>query len=474
VTNTAKSQLDAFLGDIRENDLKRLVKAVEIDRLSGGRGVPYNSVLDALRPVLRQSGKLGRIPTPQRMFCSAFEDLLQTVPRSSKQNGRISRSSIIPVWEWLAFDLIPDQLADMEDETARAILDGDLEAAEACVSKFQKFAGEQILNSLEAAQHDTGQYSALIELLGSDVVVADLRDIAMCLTATDSIQAVQSAFARPIEKFTRQGERKLKECYQTLRESHKEQPIYILLVVMARMARPWEILPVISPKPKVSSSPIYSDEDRKVVCELLLDDVFNVAGYFNGLRPEKVECAEFVENLNFFLQLSDGVVSSLSIAEYSDQLMRIDKARATVSTELEGIVQNLPSEIMKCLPMQSTGGSTLHDHRVPKLDEAPNEEMAERSINSLRLLVECRFYADLCGFTPIYCETVKEFDAQFDYYKNGLIEQIEKKQGHERENGLRYTQLLTQLAEEYRGPVEADLIRRRAAVVCENEEKFGT
>ena len=122
MTDIAKSQLDTFLGDIREKDLKRLVAAVEIDRLSGGRGLPYNSVLDALRPALRKCGNLQRVPTPQRMFCTAFEDILQTVPRSSKQRGRISRSSIMPIWEWMATELVPEQLDAMEQEVAQLIL----------------------------------------------------------------------------------------------------------------------------------------------------------------------------------------------------------------------------------------------------------------------------------------------------------------------------------------------------------------
>jgi len=474
MAETMKSQLDMFLGDIQEKDIKRLVAAVEIDRLSGGRGLPYNSVLDALRPALRKYGSLERVPTPQRMFCTAFEDILQTVPRTSKQRGRISRSSIMPIWEWMAIDLVPEQLDAMEQEVAQFILDEKLDEAWASVRNFQKVAGAAILQSVESSVHDAKEYDTLSEYLGGDIAIADLRDIAMCLIATDTINQVQSTFGRPIEGFSEQALAELERIYTASVARHEEQTVYVLLVIMARMTRPWEILSIIAPNLGAMKEAIYRQKDCEIICELLLDDVFNLSRYFTGLEPHKIDCAEFIETLNFFLQLGDAIVASLDTGEYPEQLARVEKARANVTDELKKIIERLPDAIMKSLPTKSSGGYRLRDKRVPATSSAPDEAAAIMAIELIRLFAECRFYAKLSGFSPSYNDAVKEFDYQFENYKSALITHVEKTEGEEQENALAFVELLAQIGEEYRGTVEADLIRHRAASAGDRKVKYGT
>src|SRR5258708_3461291 len=90
--------LSGFLCKLPEPVASRLAKAVEVDRLIGGQGLPHEVILGALRPQLRQAAQHERMPTPQRFFCQPFEDLLIARKSSAKQKGRIARSSILPLW----------------------------------------------------------------------------------------------------------------------------------------------------------------------------------------------------------------------------------------------------------------------------------------------------------------------------------------------------------------------------------------
>src|SRR5690348_14327463 len=87
--------LASFLGGLPGHVAARLAKAVEIDRLMEGR-LPHQDILTGLRPVLRRESQL-RTPTPQRLFCLPFQDLLDSTPRKSKQKGVIARASVQPV-----------------------------------------------------------------------------------------------------------------------------------------------------------------------------------------------------------------------------------------------------------------------------------------------------------------------------------------------------------------------------------------
>jgi len=69
--------LKGFLGQLPSDVVSRLAKAVEVDRLIGGKALPHDEILRALRPQLRglAASQGRRIPTPQRLFCRPFEDL---------------------------------------------------------------------------------------------------------------------------------------------------------------------------------------------------------------------------------------------------------------------------------------------------------------------------------------------------------------------------------------------------------------
>src|ERR1700743_2602106 len=101
-------QLSALLGTLPVPVAARLAKAIEVDRLSGGTALPHELILDAVRPSLRRTQPNDRTPTPLRLFCRPFEDLLTLQPRTEKTKGRIARSSIAPVWNWVSQTLVPD------------------------------------------------------------------------------------------------------------------------------------------------------------------------------------------------------------------------------------------------------------------------------------------------------------------------------------------------------------------------------
>ena len=95
--------LKGFLGQLPDDVASRLAKAVEVDRLIGGAALPHDDILKALRPQLRGTATgAHRVPTPQRLFCRPFEDLLVSGERKAKQKGRIARSSVDVVWKWLS------------------------------------------------------------------------------------------------------------------------------------------------------------------------------------------------------------------------------------------------------------------------------------------------------------------------------------------------------------------------------------
>jgi hypothetical protein len=78
--------LRAFLGSLNGDIAARLASAIEADRLLDGRVLPHEAILESLRPALREHNA-GRTPTPLRLFCRPFEDILTSAPRRTKQKA---------------------------------------------------------------------------------------------------------------------------------------------------------------------------------------------------------------------------------------------------------------------------------------------------------------------------------------------------------------------------------------------------
>src|SRR5215471_6859484 len=96
------ARLQSLLGGLPVQAAVRLARAVEVDRLAGGVVLPHETILSALRPVLRAPAHVERTLTPLRLFCRPFEDIVLTQTVREKQKGRITRANISVVWKWLS------------------------------------------------------------------------------------------------------------------------------------------------------------------------------------------------------------------------------------------------------------------------------------------------------------------------------------------------------------------------------------
>src|SRR6185503_19482856 len=166
----------------------RLAKAVEVDRLIGGTELPHDEILRALRPQLREVPKPQRVPTPQRFFCRPFEDLLIDAERTTKQKGRIARSSILPIWNWLAHDLMPQQHRELTQVIRDAIVAGREQDIESRLADLWSESS----SALKSALADEKRRSFAARKLGGLAIVDDAAEIALLLGGAKIVSELQT------------------------------------------------------------------------------------------------------------------------------------------------------------------------------------------------------------------------------------------------------------------------------------------
>ncbi len=127
--------------------------AVEVDRLMDGRALPHEDILAGLRPVLRREHN-DRTPTPLRLFCRPFQDLLTCEPRTTKQKASIARGTLMPAWNWLSQTLLPAETAAYARECKALVLSQKHEEALARAAQFWPLAANAMTQAQLAAAAD--------------------------------------------------------------------------------------------------------------------------------------------------------------------------------------------------------------------------------------------------------------------------------------------------------------------------------
>ncbi|TNE42553.1 MAG: hypothetical protein EP347_00660 [Alphaproteobacteria bacterium] len=441
-----KSKLEAFLGDIVEDDLRKLVAAVEFDRLSGTRGLPHNTVLDALRPVLREGGAFDRVPTPQRMFCTAFEDLLQTLPRQQKQFGRISRTTINPLWDWLSTEAMPEELSILEEEVTRHILDQNQDAAWDLTLKFQVEVGRHIQKVVDAAIRQPSAFKSLNRHISDSLVLADMRDIANCLLAAPQIRRMQVRFPRPIQDMTSRDIAWFERLYEEL-VGQERLSAYLLLSLMGRMSRPWEILTVIEVMAEYAGNTEKYIGDWKFSCEVLLSDLEHVATYFDGLRIEKIHWVELHENLAFFVNVGDAIASSNDPTQHPEWVQRIAKCGRSVSKEVGRILERLPAALDLIFYGEGANG-TLDVTRFAATGDVSNRVAEVQAIADF--LEGTMDYAECLSLEPEARYSVSQVYQTVRHLKNEVMQQIQLCRGAERNAAISYAEFVAQVSNKFK------------------------
>src|SRR5438105_1871643 len=101
-------RLREFLRELKPEARSLLLAELERGLLRGENPPAAGFILDELRAQARDSGRtLARVGNAARLYFAPLEPFLVDDASERKHRGRVSRSCLEPVWQWLARDLMP-------------------------------------------------------------------------------------------------------------------------------------------------------------------------------------------------------------------------------------------------------------------------------------------------------------------------------------------------------------------------------
>ncbi len=458
------NRLGRFLAQIPESTVGTLITAIEIDRLkNAGRGLPHNELLGLLRPRLSHSAmQVARIPSPQRLFCDPFEDLIYSGRNPTKHRGRIVRGSLNPVWDWLGEDLIPAKRSELEGAIADRILAGDDDRMYASSAELHSVSGDVLWETLKSVDLSAKSYKEISRRLGDERTLEDARDIAIALRAAPQLEEIRRQFPRPLIKLDNEGIYQTERQYRSLREGVPEATSLLFSVLMSRMQEPWKVISIAREMGVISGDGNDPTGEFQSVVDALVSDASELSEYIKSYDIQASDLDRLVDGIDEFQRLSSGLGDELESSSNSAYGKSVRTQQNQVAGVMESLLERTPEKISGAIPMRKIGGFAGRGTSRPDLSQWPQENAVKRAVDHAVFLDGLRFVATKAAFGTVYRDVIDSMEDTIVRYSENIVNEIRATEGEEREKAEAYLDVAVQLTRHILGETEANLLKRRA------------
>jgi hypothetical protein len=403
--------LKAFLGSLPGTAAARLAMAVEVDQLMDNHNLPHNDILEGLRPILRREN-YERTPTPLRLFCRPFQDLLTAMPRKSKQKGSIARGTLVPAWNWLSQTLLPAQTAAYSSECKALVLNHKPDAALARAMSFWPLAAQAMQN---ATATEAGRQTAQ-KILGDAFAVDDIADMVLLLSAGEAIEQLVTLLPRPVTVFSEQLVWQVREIYDRLAMEQPDVAPYVAVIAMNRLSRPWEALRLPMLITRHTDETLISKTDMGLVGEILFERMDALKNSIQATRHPLFDGERLTEEAKTFADLSSHIVKEIELKREGEWGKRLLAERVLIGKVMEGFMDRAPKEFGAALPMSKGRGADFSKH--------PGVEKQEMAMRYARLVAGCRPFAAAASFAAKQKTTDDELCTLLKRYNDDVLKAL--------------------------------------------------
>jgi len=438
--------LKTFLGGLPGPAAGRLALAVETDRLMDGQALPHEAILEGLRPVLRREQN-DRRPTPLRLFCRPFQDLLTSQPRRTKQKAVIARSTLVPAWNWVARTLVLDEAQAYVTDIKALVVRERLDDAVARAARFWPIAANAVRNALAT---EAGRQAAQ-KSLGDAFAVEDAAEMALLLDAGQIMEQLSMLLPAPVAVFNEQLVWEVREIYNRLVQAHPDAAPYIAVITMNRLAKPWEALRLPLLVTRHTDEILISKTDMGLVGEILFARMEQLKESIQVTRHPLFSAEKLMEEVKAFADLSSHITKEIELKRQGEWGKRLLAERVEIGKVMESFMDRAPREVSAALPMHKATGADFS-----KPIAAEKKEMALRYA---RLVSGSRNFAAAASFAAKQRATYDDLGAMLKRYNEDVVKAL--KTEPQNQVVLAQYELCTELTALLFSEEEAELLRRR-------------
>lgn len=458
-------RLNEVLSRLTPGAAAKLAAGLEREKMRGTPGLPYDLILSTIRPLLgKWEGVRPGLPSAVRHFCLPFEDLLVDDVRPSDHMRHIRRSSILPVWNWLESELLPDALPDITRRLEEKAAGANGIAQNGSLTILHASCSNAILSAFEESRKDRALRRKMESQLGGDAVIEDAVEMARALAIAPYLLAARDALPKRIVDLDESMVAIVAELYEEARSTSLDSAIYLPLVAVARMHEPCQILRLARKLAGFGNEDAVNRSGLAELGEIFLGELEEIAEKAQPRRGVPADLDDLLSKVARFAELSQCFIGEIDIRRCSDWGHRILAARARLSAALTEEMAKFELELARALPLHQIGSYGKNGPRLPDVSVAPNFDRAEKVLACLRFLHGVCGASESVGIQA-HCKTVgQQIETYLSSYEDGLIEELRRIKGSQLANAQAYLEIVISCRETLGNVALAATLRRRGQV----------
>lgn len=452
--NATVEQLQAFLTQLGDRELKTLAAKIELDRGENKFGIPHDAIMALLRPRLAEI-RAPRIFTAQRILCVPFEDMLTFTDPDTKETGKIARATIMPMWN-LLMDRIKDDWDPVAEAFVRAQKKGDEVALKAAASQIWDMASKDLREWDASLGKDAGEIRSAAKKIGGTKRLEDIREMASVLAIADIVESMKEKLPRkPILTFTPEHVTIIKRHYDRVGKEVPDHELYLLLTIIGRLLQPFPVLKVFRALTRKLDDTLTSKTDLGIAGGIVINaleadaDAVAEAAEAPGATEDDV-----MAKVRRFADAFKGITADIGIRRDGEWGQRMYGCRGRVSKAVEHLVLTTAQEtILSAFPR---GGA-----RAPDFSDFPDDKRFEIAERRARALGEASRMAEQIGLQSACQSKVNQLRKELEHYGAKIIEKLPKTPVDNKAQAAAHLATTVRLVELVTNSDTADLLRRR-------------
>ena len=332
---------------------------------------------------------------------------------SSTRPGQIRRSSLLPVWQWLARDGAPEQVREYEAALERSHESGSSHEAEAVVRKLQFAAADAIFKI--AGPGSGGDKQRALARVGAPHVIEDLLPIGSVLQAREALDTLNGRLPSYLRVF---AETQIAAISASLNVPSLQTPQmlpFALSLVIQRLTAPWQII-------RLAIKMAASDDEIRVAATpygvavtIALHDLSSLAA---SLRMD-IKRGHFDNVAEQIKTLHDGVRglrTELDLRQDSAWGRQLASIRADISNALQSEIDSVPGRVRRLLRQRA-------DKDIPagaKFDASEVDETAAL----IDFVAVCRTYASELAINEVTLRTYSDLQQYVEHSTEALVQSL--------------------------------------------------
>lgn len=411
MSQTSIERLRDYLAQLPPQAQALLMRGFERAIERGEDTAVANLVLEQLRKIVRGGDEdvQPRIDDPARLLFRPLELFLvdANVP---PRMGQIRRSSLHPVWQWLARDGAAEQVREFEAALA-SLSEGETHQVQPLVRKLQRAAADAIQKIISSG----GDRQRALARVGPPNVIEDLVAIGTILQGHDALDTLNSRLPSFLRVF---GDAQIASVSSALNVPSLQTPQmlpFALSLVMQRLAAPWQII-------RLAIRMAASDDEIRVgattygvAVTIALHDLSCLA---SSLRMD-IKRGHF-ENVGEHLKsLHDGVRglrTELDLRNDSTWGKQLTAIRADISNALQSEIESVPGRVRRLLRQRA-------EKDIPAGARVDSSEVEETAA-LIDFVATCRTYASELAINEVTLRTYSDLQQYVEQATEALVQSL--------------------------------------------------